>query len=84
MIYIFHEAIERFFHPVEVKNLGMLIIASFGLIANCLSGITLSKHKEWSLNVKGAFLHVIADTLGSIGAISAGLIMLFTGWLSGR
>jgi len=80
VIYIFHEAIERFFHPVEVKSLGMLIIATFGLIANCLSGITLSKYKEESLNVKGAFLHVIADTLGSIGAISAGLIMLFTGW----
>jgi len=80
VIYIFHEAIERFLHPVEVKSLGMLIIATFGLIANVLSGITLSKYKEESLNVKGAFLHVIADTLGSVGAISAGLIMLFTGW----
>ncbi|WP_455277533.1 cation diffusion facilitator family transporter [[Eubacterium] cellulosolvens] len=80
VIYLFHEAIERFLHPVEVKSLGMLIIATFGLIANGLSGITLSKYKEASLNVKGAFLHVIADTLGSIGAITAGLIMLFTGW----
>ena len=58
----------------------MLIIAVLGLIANGLSAATLSKSKDESLNVKGVFLHVVADTLGSIGAISAGLIMFFTGW----
>jgi cobalt-zinc-cadmium efflux system protein len=58
----------------------MLIIAVFGLVANGLSAITLSRSREESLNVKGAFLHVVADTLGSIGAISAGLVMVFTGW----
>ena len=42
--------------------------------------MTLSRSKDESLNVKGAFLHVVADTLGSLGAISAGIIMFFTGW----
>ncbi|MEM3622545.1 MAG: cation diffusion facilitator family transporter [Candidatus Bathyarchaeia archaeon] len=80
VIFIFYEAIQRFQNPIQVESLNMLIIAFSGLAANGLSAITLSKSKSESLNVKGAFLHVIADALGSIGAISAGLIMYFTGW----
>jgi len=80
VFFIFYEAIQRIQQPAEVKSLNMLIIAVFGLIANGLSAVTLSRSKDTSLNVKGAFLHVVADTLGSIGAISAGLIMFFTGW----
>jgi cobalt-zinc-cadmium efflux system protein len=80
VIFIFYEAIQRFQNPVQVESLNMLIIAFSGLAANGLSAITLSKSKSESLNVKGAFLHVLADALGSIGAISAGIIMYFTGW----
>jgi cobalt-zinc-cadmium efflux system protein len=80
VVYIFFEAIQRIQQPTEVKSLTMLIIAFFGLLANGLSALTLSKSKDSSLNVKGAFLHVVADTLGSFGAISAGVIMLLTGW----
>jgi cobalt-zinc-cadmium efflux system protein len=58
----------------------MLIIALSGLAANGVSAVVLSKSREESLNVKGAFLHVLTDTLGSVAAISAGLIMYFTGW----
>jgi cobalt-zinc-cadmium efflux system protein len=80
VVFIFYQAIQRIQQPTEVESLNMLIIAVFGLIANGLSAVTLSRSKEESLNVRGAFLHVVADTLGSIGAISAGLIMFFTGW----
>lgn len=80
VVFIFYEAIQRIQQPAEVQSLDMLIIAVLGLVANGLSALTLSRSKEESLNVKGAFLHVVADTLGSIGAISAGVIMLFTGW----
>jgi cobalt-zinc-cadmium efflux system protein len=80
VIFIFYEAIQRFQNPVQVESLNMLIIAFSGLAANGLSAITLSKSKSESLNVKGAFLHVLADALGSIEAISAGIIMYFTGW----
>ena len=79
-IFIFYQALQRIQQPVEVESQNMLIIAVLGLMANGLSAVTLSRSKDQSLNVKGAFLHVVADTLGSIGAISAGLIMLFTGW----
>ncbi|OGD54737.1 hypothetical protein A3K80_00895 [Candidatus Bathyarchaeota archaeon RBG_13_38_9] len=78
--FIFYEAFQRIQNPVEVKSFEMLLIATVGLIANGLSAFTLSKADSQSLNVKGAFLHVVADILGSVGAIFAGLIMLFTGW----
>ncbi|MFW6117279.1 MAG: cation diffusion facilitator family transporter [Thermoproteota archaeon] len=80
VIYIFYQAFQRFQQPVEVQSLGMLIIALLGLVANGLSALVLSRSKEGSMNVKGAFLHVMADTLGSIGAISAGIIIYFTSW----
>lgn len=80
VVFIFYEAIHRFQNPATVESLNMLIIATVGLIANGLSAIALSKSKSESLNIKGAFLHVLSDTLGSVGAISAGLIMYFTTW----
>jgi cobalt-zinc-cadmium efflux system protein len=80
VVFIFYEAIPRLQSPSEVQSLGMLTIAIFGLAANGASAAILSKSRSESLNVKGAFLHVMADALGSVGAISAGVIMLFTGW----
>ncbi len=80
VVYIFLEAFHRIQQPVQVESFEMLIIAILGLVANGLSALTLSKSRDKSLNVQGAFLHVVADTLGSFGAISAGLIMLFFGW----
>jgi len=80
VIFIFYQALQRIQQPSEVESLSMLVIAVFGLIANGLSAVTLSRSRDESLNVRGAFLHVVADTLGSMGAISAGLIMFFTGW----
>ncbi len=79
-VFIFYQAIQRVQYPEPVESERMLIIAFLGLIANVLVAVILSRSKEESLNVKGAFLHVVADILGSIGAISAGLIMSFTGW----
>ncbi len=77
---LFYSAVQRILQPAPVDRLTMLIIAAFGLIANGLAAITLSRSREESLNIRGAFLHVIADTFGSIGAIFAGLVMLFTEW----
>jgi cobalt-zinc-cadmium efflux system protein len=79
-VFIFYQAILRIQQPAPVESLNMLIIAVLGLMANGLSAVTLSRSKDESLNVKGAFLHVVADTLGSVGAISAGIIMFFTEW----
>lgn len=80
VLFIFYEAMQRFQNPVAVQTFEMLLIAFFGLLANGLSAFILSKSERESLNVKGAFLHVSADAAGSIGVISAGVIMYFTGW----
>ncbi len=58
----------------------MLVIAVSGLLANGLSAAILSRSRRENLNISSAFLHVVADILGSLGAVSAGIIMLFTGW----
>jgi cobalt-zinc-cadmium efflux system protein len=80
VLFLFYEAFQRIQKPADVQSLNMLIIAVLGLVANGLVAVTLSKSRNDSLNLKGAFLHVVADVLGSVGAISAGLIMFFTGW----
>jgi cobalt-zinc-cadmium efflux system protein len=80
VIFVFYEAIQRIQYPSNVQSLNMVIIAVLGLVANGLVAATLSRSRNTSLNLKGAFLHVVADVLGSVGAISAGIIMFFTGW----
>ena len=77
---IFHEAYQRFFTPPEVQSLGMLIIATTGLGVNIAAGLILYRSHHESLNVHSAFLHVVGDALGSVGAIIAALVMLSTGW----
>jgi len=78
--FILYEAFQRILNPVEVRSFEMLIIAILGLIANGFAAMVLSGSREVSLNIKGAFLHVVTDILGSIGAISAAAIMFLTGW----
>jgi cobalt-zinc-cadmium efflux system protein len=80
VVFIFYEALLRLQQPPAVESLEMLIIAVVGLGANGLAAVTLSRSRGESFNIRGAFLHVVADTLGSMGAILAGVVMLFTGW----
>lgn len=80
-IVIFYEAIERFIHPPEVQSLGMLTIAVIGLLVNILAAwILMRGDKDDNLNVRSAFLHVLGDMLGSVGAIVAALVIYFLGW----
>ncbi|MEM3385107.1 MAG: cation diffusion facilitator family transporter [Nitrososphaeria archaeon] len=80
VVFLFYEAFLRLMNPVFVEGFGMLVVAISGLLANGVSAYVLHKSEEGSLNVRGAFLHVMADILGSLGAISAALIIYFTGW----
>ncbi len=72
-IYLFFEAYERFVNPQPIKGLIMLIVATFGLLANLISVIILSKDKEDNLNVRAAYLHLMGDTLSSVAVILGGL-----------
>ena len=77
---IFHAAYNRLFDPPAVQSKGMLIIAVLGLLVNILAGFILYPSHHKNLNIHGAFLHIVGDALGSIGAIGAGAVMLWTGW----
>ena len=77
--YVLIEGIGRFFTPRPVESVGMLVVASIGLIVNLISMRILAGGKEDSLNVKGAYLEVWADMLGSLGVIGAAIAIYFTG-----
>jgi cobalt-zinc-cadmium efflux system protein len=78
--YVLYEGIKRFFQPTEVESTGMLVVAAIGLGVNIIAMKLLAAGKEQSLNVKGAYLEVWADMLGSIGVIAGALLIMFTGW----
>ena len=80
-LFIFYEAIQRFFAPPEVQSTGMLVISVTGLVVNIIAAwILMHGDKDENLNVRSAFLHVIGDMLGSVGAIIAALLIMFFGW----
>jgi len=78
--YIFYEAVQRFAAPPEVASIPLLFVASGGLAVNIAGARLLHDGSKESMNVRGAFLEVWKDILGSIAAITAGLIILTTGW----
>lgn len=77
--YILWEAVGRFRQPPEVASTGMLVIASIGLVINLISMRLLKAGSGTSLNVRGAYLEVWSDMLGSVGVIIGALIIRFTG-----
>ncbi|WP_232476001.1 cation diffusion facilitator family transporter [Flavisphingomonas formosensis] len=79
-LYVLIEAIGRFRTPEPVQSGGMLAIATVGLVVNLVAMRLLMAGKDASLNVKGAYLEVWADMLGSIGVIAGALAIRFTGW----
>jgi cobalt-zinc-cadmium efflux system protein len=79
-IYILYEAYQRLHNPPEIQSGTMLMVASFGLVVNLVSMRLLSSGKDSSLNVKGAYLEVWSDMLGSIGVIIGALVIRHTGW----
>ena len=79
-IYILVEAFLRISNPPDIQSKLMLIIASLGLLVNLIAMKLLSQSKDDSLNVKGAYLEVWSDMLGSVGVIVGALLIRWTGW----
>lgn len=79
-VYILYEAYQRFLAPPEILSGPMLIVAAIGLVVNLISMRLLAGGSSESLNVKGAYLEVLGDMLGSVGVIVAALIIMWTGW----
>ena len=79
--YVLHEAYQRIANPPDVQGWPMLVVAALGLLVNLVSFRLLSAGAQESLNIRGAYLEVVADMLGSIGVIVAAVVVATTGWL---
>ncbi len=80
-IYILYEAVVRLSSPPMVIGKGMIIISVIGFVINIIVAWILSRGEtKDNLNIKSAFMHVLGDLLGSVGAIIAALLIIFLGW----
>jgi len=78
-LYLFYEAYQRFMEPEPVEGLTMLVVAFVGLLANLVSVLLLNRDSKNNLNIKAAFIHLLGDTLSSVGVIIASLLIYFYG-----
>lgn len=79
-VYILIEAYDRFTNPPEILGTPMLVVAVLGLLVNLISMRLLMAGAQESLNMKGAYLEVMGDMLGSLGVIVAAGVVMWTGW----
>ncbi|MET0763620.1 MAG: cation diffusion facilitator family transporter [Blastococcus sp.] len=78
--FVLFQAARRIGHPPDVDSGLMLVVAGVGLVVNVVSLSVLHRGRDESLNVRGAYLEVLADALGSVAVIVAGLVIAATGW----
>jgi len=78
--WILFEAINRFLNPNEILGETMLVVAAAGLLVNLISFAVLHSGDQDNLNIRGAALHVAGDLLGSVAAIVAALVIIYTDW----
>lgn len=79
-LFVSYHAVGRLGEAQEVASGPVLIIAALGLVVNVVALRVLGGHRHANLNVRGAFLHVLGDALGSIGVLISGVVIRFTGW----
>lgn len=79
-LWVIYEAFERLSAPPDVKGFEMSLIASGGLVINIICAYLLHGDHAHDLNMRGAWLHVVGDALGSVVAIAAGVLIILFGW----
>jgi cobalt-zinc-cadmium efflux system protein len=79
-VFILYEALERLGNAPAVPGVPMIIVALAGLVANAIVVLLLRSHSKESLAVKGAYMEVVADTVGSVGVLIAGIVTVTTRW----
>ena len=79
--WILFEAVDRFINPNEILGETMLVVAAAGFLVNLVSFAVLHSGDQDNLNIRGAALHVAGDLLGSVAAIVAALVIIYTGWI---
>lgn len=76
---IFYEAAHRFFHPISVPGLQISIVSIIGVAINFASARLFHRHQQGDINIRGAYLHLLADALVSVAVCAAGIVIYFTG-----
>jgi cobalt-zinc-cadmium efflux system protein len=74
------EAVRRLVHPLDVVGVPLIVVASVGLLVNLGATLLLSRADRGSINVAGAFAHVVTDAYAFAATIIAGIVVLATGW----
>ena len=74
------EAIQRLNSVVQADSITIIIVASIGVVINFITAALFINHKDDDLNVKGAFLHMLADGLVSVAVVVGGIVIYFTNW----
>jgi cobalt-zinc-cadmium efflux system protein len=81
VVWIVVEAVQRLLHPVEVLGGTMMVVAVVGLLVNIVAFFILHAGDSDDLNMRAALIHVLGDLLGSVAAIVAAGVILWTGWM---
>jgi len=80
--WILFEAFSRFLSPRDVLGETMLVVAAAGLVVNIIAFVVLHGGDQENMNIRGAALHVAGDLLGSVAAIVAAVVIMYTGWMT--
>ncbi len=80
--WILFEAVRRFLSPTDVLGETMLVVASAGIVINIIAFVVLHGGDRENLNIRAAALHVAGDLLGSVAAIVAAIVIIYTGWMA--
>ncbi len=74
------ESVRKFMHPADVNGTLIIWTAAVGIVINGLTAWALSRQQQHDINTRGAFLHMLADTLVSVGVVVSGVLINLTGW----
>ena len=75
------EAVQRFAHPEPVAGITVIVVAALGIAVNTATALLFMSERKGDLNIRGAFLHMTADAIVSLGVVLAGIGIVYTGWL---
>ena len=80
VVFIIIESVQKIIHPQPVQGQVISIVAAIGVVINGFTAYLFMKDQKKDLNVKGAYLHMLADTLVSVGVVVSGIVIYFTDW----
>lgn len=74
------EAVQRLFRPEPVAEMTMIVVAAVGIVINGATALLFASGRRHDINIRGAYLHMVADAAVSVGVVVAGLAIMLTGW----